>query len=110
MSVIIPFAEFPSFTETISLDQTPYRFSFKWNYRGQFWSMGIATSEDVSIIDSIKVVMDIELIEVYALEAMPPGQMFSVSPNNTRFSIGRNDLNDGNIQIIYVPEDEVATI
>ena len=58
--VTIPFAEFPAFTQEIILDNVPYRFSFNWNTRGEFFTMSIADRDEVKLLSGIKLVMDFE--------------------------------------------------
>ncbi|MCK5609855.1 hypothetical protein KAR91_48735 [Candidatus Pacearchaeota archaeon] len=107
--VTIPFAEFPAFTEEIILDNIPYRFTFTWNGRGEFWVFSIADRDEVKLISGIKVLIDFELLRKYPGRGTPPGELYAIDPSGQLETIGRNDFQD-QASLVYVEEDEVATI
>ena len=107
--VTIPFAEFPAFTQEIILDNVPYRFSFNWNTRGEFFTMSIADRDEVKLLSGIKLVMDFELIRRYPGRGQPPGELYVIDPSGQLERVGRNDFQD-KVSLVYVEENEVATI
>ncbi len=104
---VIPFKEFPDFTETITLDDVPYRLRFKWNHRGEFWSMRIFENDGTIIASSIRIVLNYEMIASYADFELPPGNLFVTDPSGVVKSIEKLSLSEGTLQLIYVLEDEL---
>lgn len=104
--VTIPFFEFPAFTQEIVLDNTPFRFSFNWNTRGEFWTLIIANRDQVPLISGIKIVIDYELISKYPGRSLPPGELYAIDPSGELEKIGRNDFQD-KAKLIYVTESEL---
>jgi len=104
---VIPFKAFPDFTETITLDDIPYRLRFKWNHRGEFWSMRISENDGTIIASSIRVVLNYEMIASYADLELPPGKLFVTDPGGVVKSIAKLSLSSDVLQLIYVSEDEL---
>jgi hypothetical protein len=105
--IVIPFKEFPSFTEEITLDNVPYRLSFNWNTRGEFFSLIFQSREEENLA-AIKLVLEYELISNYPDYGLPPGKLYVVDTTDSTDNIGRDDFtNNRALQLIYVPEDEV---
>ena len=104
---IIPFKAFPDFTETVTLDDVPYRLRFKWNHRGEFWSMRISENDGTVIASSIRVVLNYEMIASYADLELPPGKLFVTDSGGVVKSIERLSLSSGVLQMIYVLESEL---
>ena len=107
---IIPFAEFPSFTEEITLDGTPYKVSFNWNTRGEYWTVSFTDREENVLAAGIKLVLEYELIADYPDRGLPPGHLYVIDTTNSKEPIGRNDFhNERALTLVYIPEDEVET-
>lgn len=106
--IIIPFAEFPAFTEEIELDNIPYRFTLNWNTRGEYWSLSIADRDLIKLISGVKLVMDYELLRRYPARSTPPGELYVIDPSGQLDKVGRDDFQD-KASVIYMTEDEVAT-
>lgn len=103
----IPMKNFSSFTQEVTLDNVPYRLTFTWNTRGEFWSLGIADRARNNLITGIRLVLNYEMLQHYPGRDLPPGALFVIDPkSNAR--IGRYDFfNDRQLKVVYVPEDEV---
>ena len=104
---IIPFKAFPDFTETIILDGVPYRLRFKWNHRGEFWTMRVSENDGTIIASGIRVVLNYEMISSYADLELPPGKLFVTDLGGVVKSIERLSLFSGTLQLVYVAEDEL---
>lgn len=105
---IIPFQEFPSFTEEITIDGTPYLLSINWNTRGEFWAIRFQDRERNILAAGIKLVLEYELIANYPDRGLPPGHLYVVDTTGDRSPVGRYDFqNDRELNLLYVPEDEV---
>lgn len=108
--LIIPFKEFPAFTEEITLDGRPYKLTFIWNTRGEFWSLSFYTRQDVHIA-AIKLVLNYELIDRYPDYNLPPGRLYVIDTTRDFSPIGRYDFtNDRDLNLVYVSEAEVEEL
>jgi hypothetical protein len=105
--IVLPFTEFPFFTQDVTLDGVPYRFSFLWNTRASRWTVSIYDTSDVPIVEGIPVALDQELIRQYPGRAVPPGELWAIDATGALATIGRNDLALGLVQLVYVTEAEV---
>lgn len=105
--VTIPFSSFTAFTEEIILDNTPYRFLFNWNTRGEYWTLSIADRDETPLVSGIKLVMDFELLGTFPGHGLPPGELYVIDPSGELAKAGRNDFED-KVSLIYVEEDESA--
>lgn len=106
--VTIPFAEFPAFTEEINLDNNPYRFSFNWNTRGEYWSLSTLDRDLVQLLSGIKLVMDFELLRRFPGRNTPPGELYVIDPSGQLDRVSRDDFQD-KVSLVYMTEAEVAT-
>ena len=102
----IPIQDAPAFTQNVSLDGTIYRLSLRFNWRGQFWSMGISNAAGVQIMSSVKLVVNYLLTEIYIQDGMPPGYFGVIDPTGIDGTVvDRDTLGDG-VFLIYVTEAE----
>ncbi len=106
MSVVIPFKDLPSFTESIVLDNIPLNFKFVWNGRDDAWYMNIFDSINDPILEGIKIVNGWELISNYTDIRLPLGALLVVSLRDDEEVIGRNDMVD-NYKLVYLTEAEL---
>ena len=104
--VNIPFADYPSFTEDIILDNIPYKFSFNWNDRGEFWTMTISDSDDNILVAGIKIVLGQKLISNFPGRSLPPGAMAVVDTSGNVTRPSQIDFYNDDLQLVYVTEDE----
>ena len=104
-SFTIPFSEFPSFTQEVVLDNIPFRLTFNWNTRGEYWTMSIEDRDEVKLASGIKLVMNFGLIRRYPGRGLPPGELIAIDPSQQLEKAGRNDFLD-KVKLLYVSEDE----
>lgn len=107
--IIIPFAGFASFIEEVTIDDTPYKLTFDWNSRGQFWTMIIADRDDNVLFAGIKLVLDYEMIQDFPDRGLPTGGLLAIDPAGIKRIIERDDLGK-ELFLIYASEEEVATV
>lgn len=107
--VVIPFAEFPAFTQEIVLDNTPFRFTFNWNTRGKYWSMSIAGRDLVPLISGLKVVIDFFLLSKFPGRNLPPGEILAIDPSGQITKIERNDFQD-KVSLIYLTKADTNAL
>lgn len=99
--IIIPFFDFPAFTQEVSLDGTPYVISFTWNSRVEFWTMGITDKEENLLIGGIKLVLGMELLKKFPDKQLPPGRMFVFDVKGDESPIAYGDFINGRCDLIY---------
>jgi len=108
--ITIPFDSTSAFTQEVTLDGTPYVFRFSWNFRGEYWTMSLYALDKSPILEGVKIVMNENLLASHPGTALPPGQMWAVAASDSTERIGFSDLYVGKVELVYVPEAEVAAL
>lgn len=106
---IIPFKDFPSFTEEVTLEGIPYTFRFDWNSRGEFWSMDIYDREKNPLILGRRIMLDYEILRQFPDRELPPGELYVIDPSLNFDPIQQNDFIDNRVSLVYLEEDEIAS-
>ena len=104
--VIVPFSDFASFDEEVSLDGVPYRIAFDYNVRYGFWTLNIKTRDLVSIVSGIKLTLGYQLFDQYPGRSLPPGELFVVDTTDEETKINRDNILEP-LALVYIPQDEV---
>lgn len=104
--VLLPFSEFPSFTQEILLDNIPYKFNFKWNTRGEYWQMPIYDREE-NLLISVKIVLTFELLSLYRHFGGPQGELYALPMVNNVDRIERDSIGD-TVELVYITVDELS--
>ncbi len=107
--IIIPVFEYPAYSESVVLEGEPFRLSFIWNTRGEYWSMTISDKHGDVLLDGLKIVLGFELIEEYADGRLPPGALLAVDTTGTLERIGRDDLG-AKVKLFYITSAEMAEL
>ena len=105
---VLPFSTSPAFEYRIVLDGIAYNFSFIWNTRGEYWNMGIRDDQNVNLVDSIKIVLDTELIEQFVDRGLPSGRIYAFDTSGNKSNIAYEDMTNGRVSLYYVEEDEIV--
>jgi len=109
MSLQIPTSQtLPFYSETVLLEGTSYNLFFKWNVRDSAWYMSIQTSNQVDIVDGIKIVCDWGLLRRYRSLAVPPGEIVAVDTTGAGIDPGLNDLGT-RVILTYVTSPELSS-
>jgi hypothetical protein len=108
--IAIPLFDLASFTEEVILDDVPYRLTFQWNSRGEFWSMSISDSNNILLLSGIKLVINFELISEWHAIDLPAGELYIVDPTGSDAPIAFEDFGNGRLEIVYVSEAERASV
>jgi len=104
--VVIPFIQYASFFQQVTLDGVPYNYEFNFNGRGQFWTMIIRNTDDDVLVAGIKLVLTYELTARFRHFGITPGETWGVDTSDTLESIGFDDL-ISNVKLVYVPDAEL---
>lgn len=108
MAKILPFKDFASFTEEITLESIPYIFIFNWNSRGEFWEMSIQDRENNFFIAGVKLVVNFEIISDYPDKGLPPGQLWVIDESGSNTPIQYEDFyGDRPLKLVYLTESEI---
>jgi hypothetical protein len=105
MPVIIPLFENANFSEAVTLDNVNYILSFKWNTRGEFWTMDIYDGNGEIIAYGFKLVIWYPLTVQHNNVNLPAGTFVLVDPSAaTQYDeTGRNDFVSGRkLELLYV--------
>ena len=65
MALIIPTQDLAAYNFQVTLDNVVYTLKFDYNERNDHWSFSISTADNDPIIEGIKLVFNVNLIEQY---------------------------------------------
>jgi len=102
----IAFLDLPSFSIDVTLETTPYHFTFHWNSRGAFWVMNIDSFDLVRLVSGVQLVPNFSLLDKYPGRGLPPGLFIAADKRGNRFDITRDNMGV-EVVLLYVPSDEL---
>lgn len=103
---VLPFKDFPSFLETVTLENIILNFRFRWNGRANSWFMDISDSLDDPIVHGVKIVNQWELINRLTDIRLPQGAIIVTPIDGSDDSVDRDDMIE-NIKLVYFDESEI---
>lgn len=106
---IIPFKEDSFWREQITLSGEIFILEFKWNALNEFWIMNIYSSTEDPIILGIKIVPDYSLLDQYAMDDRPKGDIICQNVVNAPDTISRFDMSQ-KFELVYYEVGEFDTI
>ena len=110
MKITIPVRAVAEYAIDIDLDVRPFTVIFKWNFRGQYWTVEVWTRDGVLIHGAIKIVPDYDiLLHTRHIAAMPQGALVVLDTTQTGEDIVFSDLGE-RLQLIYTPEADLAEL
>lgn len=109
MIVEIPTRSLPAYNFEITLEGVIYRLYFRWNSRFEFWVMDFQDRQGESILAGLKLVLDYELIRMFASDRLPKGALIAVDSSRRLTRIGENDLGDP-VKLLYIPRADLNEI
>ena len=102
MKNVIPFNQFPFWSEDILIGGFVYRFQFTYNSRFDYWALSIMNTKNEHRTDGIKIVLGQDLTYNYKYRNVPAG---SIIPTRVRGSntdrITKQELIDGDVVLVY---------
>lgn len=69
----------------------PYRFTLTWISRMQWWNFEMALESGQPLIQGVRVVADVDMIQPYNMPELPPGQIICHDTTNLAQPPGRLD-------------------
>jgi len=108
--ITIPVRAVAEYSIDVDLDARPFTMIFKWNYRGQYWTVEFWTREGVLIHGGVKVVPDYDLLHnTRHIAALPQGALMVIDTTQSGKAIVFADLGK-RLHIDYTPEAELAEL
>ena len=108
--ITIPVRAVAEYSIDVELDARPFTMIFKWNYRGQYWTVEFWTREDVLIHGAVKVVPDYDLLHnTRHIAALPQGALMVIDTTESGEPIVFADLGE-RLELIYITEAERAEL
>lgn len=110
MTLTIPVRAVAEYSIDVDLDVRPFTMVFKWNFRGQYWTVEFRTRDDVLIHGAIKVVSSYDLLlHTRHIAALPQGALTVIDTTKTDAAIAFADLGE-RLHINYIPEADLAEL
>jgi hypothetical protein len=107
--VTIPMRALPEFVQEVTLEDEPYRFTTKWNTRGEYYTMDIATAEGELLIAGLKIALNAVLLRRHPGRDLPPGEITVIDPSGAYDKIAFEDV-ETRISLVYWTEAELAAL
>jgi len=107
--VVLPFSNYPYFTQEVDLDGEQFRFTFDWNHRFQLYTMGIKDRKDTLLITGIAIVMGSGLIRQFPGRGLPAGDIIAVRESGALDDIANGELGS-TVQLLYLTETDLASL
>ena len=108
--ITIPVRAVAEYAIDVDLDLRPFTLVFKWNFRGQYWTVEFTTREDVVIHGAIKVVPDYDVLHnTRHIAPLPQGALTVIDTTESEDAIVFADLGE-RLQLVYIPEADLAEL
>lgn len=107
--VRIPLRALPSYVQEVTLENIPYRMVFKWNTRGEYYTVDIETAEGTMLVAGIKLALNAAMLRRHPGRGLPPGELLVIDPSGAYDKITFDDAEE-RISLMYVTEDEYAAV
>lgn len=92
MIVIIPTTSDPNQEFSVTLDGVEFVFQLQYNERADLWSINILDSAQNLILGGVCVRVNYSLLEQYADESLPAGNLYAIDQNGTGTDPGADDM------------------
>ncbi len=99
--------DFPDFVQTTVLGDTIFRLQFIFNSRQQSWYLSIFEAGGGVLVHGIRLRTTWDVIRQLVQVEMPDGAIIPTDVEGRGAEPGRNDLVEGKIPVVFVPEDEI---
>ena len=108
--ITIPLRAVADYSIDVDLDLRPFTMIFKWNYRGQYWTVEFWTREDVLIHGAIKIVLEYDLLQYTRhIAELPQGKLVVIDTTETGDPIVFADLGV-RLDLVYITEADLAEL
>jgi len=76
-----------------------------WRPEQEFWTLAMVTAGNERVLDSIRVVANLDMLQPYSDSRMPPGQLIAHDTTLLQQPPGRNDWRERH-RLVYVDPTE----
>jgi len=104
--VTIPFSNTPFSFVDVPIQGFVYRFRYKYNARFDYWALGIYTTQDVVLIEGLKIVLNYNIVSSYVDRDLPEGKIIAIRVSGTTERITKDELLDGRVLLSFFEEAE----
>jgi hypothetical protein len=98
-------SDLPSYDFLVSLQQTTYKFRFKFNARLNRWIMSISDELGDPVLAGVPVLTNLSLLRQYNQEELPPGLIYALDTNGVGDNASVDILFGDQVKLLY---DEAA--
>lgn len=107
---IIPTIAVPFYTQTVALDGINYLLEFRFNSRENTWRMGISLPDGTVLANGIKIVSNFLLLQKYADDRLPQGEIIALSSGPDDSPPGLNDFGVGlRVELCYLERTDLVS-
>lgn len=100
-SQIIPWQDFPDFTQSIKLSNVVYTMRARWNTIYEYWTLDLYDKNGAALLIGQKLVYNTDILARYSDPRLPAGELFCVPLSHDADRIGRNDFGTNTILVFY---------
>ncbi len=107
--ILIPATTIPPFSQTTTIDGTPYVLDFGYNWRENTWNISISLPNGTILCTGIKLVSNYPLLQKYADARVPQGELYCISQTTDDSPPQYADLvPGGRCILVYLSKSELA--
>jgi hypothetical protein len=103
----VPVRDLPDQVLDLTLDGEIHRLRLRWTDRTASWVMDWLGQDDAPRVTGLRVSLGLEHLRQFPGRGLPPGELWAADPSGNLQGITRQDLPEGRVQLVYVPEAEV---
>lgn len=99
----------PFFTQVTTLDGTDFQLQFRYNHRENCYYLNIALPDQTVLAQGIKIVSNYRLLQAYADDRMPPGELLALAQGQNDSPAQFGQLGPGQrVELTYFTQTEMA--
>lgn len=107
--VRIPLRALPAYVQEVTLENVPYRLVFKWNTRGEYYTIDFQTAEGTLLLAGVKMALNAAMLRRHPGRGLPPGEILVIDPSGAYDKIAFDDVEE-RISLMYATEAEYAAV
>lgn len=104
-----PREAYPDETVSVALEGITYVIRWLYNEREGVWTFSISDVDDVPILSGVRVVQNVDLLELASDERRPPGAMMIIDATGSRVEPTLESFGHS-ARPVYIPADELAAL
>jgi hypothetical protein len=105
--ITIPCKDYNDFVVEAELDEVTYFVRLSWNSHAQAWFLSLENANNDLLLSGVRIVTNALLLSQYHHLEIPGGELIAVAVDD-RTEIGRNDLINGQVELVYMSSDELS--